>query len=77
MYYTERDPFSGKKIYVAKTFRERKMQRAFIQYSKPANKELIIEALKSLNMLHVFKKFQSSISARQYKFLKKKARWDA
>ncbi|MCK7505870.1 MAG: DUF3362 domain-containing protein [Desulfobacterales bacterium] len=28
MYYTEKHPFTGKKIYVAKTFHERKMHRA-------------------------------------------------
>jgi uncharacterized radical SAM protein YgiQ len=56
MYWTEVDPFSAKKVYVAKTFRERKMQRALIQYNKPANRQLILEALKELGAMHVLKK---------------------
>ncbi|MFH1046155.1 MAG: YgiQ family radical SAM protein [Candidatus Omnitrophota bacterium] len=56
IYYTEKDPFTGKKVYVARTFRERKMQRALIQYYKPANRKLIVEALKELGALHVLKK---------------------
>ena len=58
MYYTETDPFSGKKVYVAKTFHERKMQRALIQYDKPANRKLLLEALKKLGALHVLRKFK-------------------
>jgi len=48
MYYTEKHPFTGKKIYVAKTFHERKMHRALIQYWNPSNREYVREALKSL-----------------------------
>lgn len=48
MYYTERDPFTGKKVYVAKTFTERKMQRALVQYKNPSNRTLVLEALKKL-----------------------------
>lgn len=55
MYYTETDPFSGKKIYVAKSFRERKMHRALIQCSNPKNRKLVIEALKELKALHLLK----------------------
>ncbi len=58
MYWTQKNPFSGKDVYVAKTFRERKMQRALIQYNKPANRQLILEALKELGAMHVFKKLQ-------------------
>ena len=35
MYYTERHPFSLEQVYVAKTFRERKLQRALIQPRHP------------------------------------------
>jgi len=48
MYYTEKHPFTGEKVYVAKTFRERKMHRALIQYKNPKSKKLIEEALKIL-----------------------------
>ncbi len=52
MYHTGKDPFTGQEIYVPKTFRERKKQRALIQYSNPANRRLIIEALKELKAMH-------------------------
>lgn len=57
IYYIEADPFTGKKIYVPKTLNERKMQRALVQYSNPANRSLIIKALGELNAMHVLKKF--------------------
>ncbi len=49
MYYTEKDPFTGRKIYVAKYPRERMMQRALLQYKNPQNKQYILKALKILN----------------------------
>jgi len=45
MYYTESDPRTGKKIYVAKTEREKAMQRALMQYKNPKNHGLVMEAL--------------------------------
>lgn len=48
MYYTERDPFTGKTIYVAKGLSERMMQRALLQYNNPQNREYIRKALKIL-----------------------------
>ncbi len=50
-YYTELDPYSKdekghmKKIYVAKGARERRLQRAVIQFKKPENRPLVREAL--------------------------------
>lgn len=50
-YYTELDPYSKnadgtfKKIYVAKGARERRLQRAVIQFKKPENRSLVREAL--------------------------------
>jgi uncharacterized radical SAM protein YgiQ len=46
MYYTEKNPFTGKPLHVPKTFRERKMHRALIQYRNPANREYVREALR-------------------------------
>jgi uncharacterized radical SAM protein YgiQ len=37
MYYTGIDPFSKKPVYIAKTLRDRKLQRALMQFFKPAN----------------------------------------
>ena len=65
MYHTEQDPFSGKPIYVAKTFRERKMQRALIQYRQPANRPLIREALASLGAQHLEKLFFKAAAGRR------------
>jgi len=53
MYHTETDPFTGKKIYVAKGLRERKLQRALLQYKQPKSRKYIIEALRKLGKLHL------------------------
>lgn len=45
MYYTGIDPRTGKKVYVPKTYREKAMQRALIQYKNPENYPLVKEAL--------------------------------
>lgn len=45
MYYTEQNPFTGEKIYVAKNQREKNMQRALLQYNVPQNYNLVKEAL--------------------------------
>jgi uncharacterized radical SAM protein YgiQ len=54
MYYTEKDPFTGNGVYVAKTFKERKMQRALLQYKNPASRPLVLEALKKLGQYDPF-----------------------
>lgn len=46
MYYTGLNPLNGQKVYVAKSERERRWQRALLQYRDPANRNLVIEALK-------------------------------
>ncbi|MFO7715963.1 YgiQ family radical SAM protein [Desulfosarcina sp.] len=53
MYHTTRDPLTGRRLYVAKTFRERKMQRALVQYGNPSNRQLIRDALKELKAEHL------------------------
>ena len=45
MYYTGTDPRTGKEVYVPRTYREKAMQRALIQYKNPENYELVKEAL--------------------------------
>jgi len=45
MYYTEIDPFTMKHIYVPKTPHEKAMQRALLQWRKPENRRLIMQAL--------------------------------
>ena len=46
MYYTERDPLTGNPVYVAKTPKEKAMQRALLQFDQRKNWPLIREALK-------------------------------
>ena len=57
MYYTEKDPMTGRKVYVAKGLRERKLQRALIQYYNPENKRYVIEALRKLDKMDLSKLF--------------------
>ncbi len=45
MYYTESDPATGKPLYVAKNERDRRMQRALMQYFLPENYSWVKEAL--------------------------------
>lgn len=45
IYYSEIDPFTGKKLYVAKTPHDKAMQRALLQYKNPKNYKLVAEAL--------------------------------
>jgi hypothetical protein len=45
MYYTGIDPFTKKKVQVAKGMRSRKMQRALMQFFKPENYFTVREAL--------------------------------
>lgn len=49
MYYTEVDPRTMKKIYVAKTGHEKALQRALMQYNKEKNYALVKEALETAN----------------------------
>ena len=45
MYYTGLDPFTKKPVTVAKKLRDRKLQRALMQFFKPANWFAVREAL--------------------------------
>ena len=46
MYYTGIHPMTGKPVYVTTDYREKKLQRALLQFSKPENANLVREALK-------------------------------
>ena len=46
MYHSEIDPRTLKPVYVAKTPKEKSLQRALLQYRNPRNYELVYEALK-------------------------------
>ncbi len=45
MFYTGQDPRTGKKVYVARSPREKAMQRALLQYRRPENYALVRAAL--------------------------------
>ena len=57
MYYTDKDPMTGKSVYVAKGLRERKLQRALVQYDNPDNKRYIIEALRKMGKMDLVSTF--------------------
>ena len=45
MYYTGIDPFSGEEVFVARGLKDRKTQRALMQFFKPENYFAVCEAL--------------------------------
>jgi hypothetical protein len=51
LYYTGIDPFTKKEVFVAKGLKDRKMQRALMQFFKPSNyfevREALIQAKRS------------------------------
>lgn len=51
MYYTGLDPKNMKPVYVAKTFEEKAMQRALMQFTYPQNYHLVYKALKEAGRL--------------------------
>lgn len=46
MFYTGLDPYTMQEVYVAKTPKDKAMQRALLQYFNPKNKDLVLVALK-------------------------------
>lgn len=47
-FYTEKDPFTGDPVYVAKSMEEKKMQRALLHFNKRENRPLVEKALKKI-----------------------------
>ena len=45
MWYTGIDPLTGEKVYTAKTYEEKLMQRSLMQYWLPQNQEIVRKAL--------------------------------
>lgn len=45
MFYTELDPYTLEKVYVAKTSEDKAMQRALMRYFAPESKNLVLKAL--------------------------------
>lgn len=53
LYWSGRDPWTAKEVYVPRTLREREMQRALIQYYQPAKRRLVYQALRLLGAAHL------------------------
>ncbi len=51
MYYTGIDPRTMNSVYVPTDYKEKKMQRALLQYKNPDNYSLVLTALKKVNRL--------------------------
>lgn len=51
MYYTGLDPRNMKEVYVAKSYEEKREQRALMQFSYPQNYEIVYNALKKAGRL--------------------------
>jgi len=65
MYYTGLDPFTGKKVYVARGKKEKAMQRALMHYRNPANYELVYEALEKAGRLDLVGNAQKCLIRRK------------
>jgi hypothetical protein len=48
MFHTGIDPLTGKEVYVPREPRDKQRQRALLQYYKPENRRMVIEALEEL-----------------------------
>ncbi len=46
MYYTELDPYTLENVFVPKTLSQKAKQRALLQYYKPENKRIVLDALR-------------------------------
>lgn len=46
MFYTGLDPYTMEKVYVPRTSREKAEQRALLQYFKPENRRIVLDALR-------------------------------
>ena len=46
IYYTGIHPLTGESVYVARDYKEKQMQRALLQYTRPENASLVREALR-------------------------------
>jgi len=51
MYHTGIYPLTGEQVYTAKSYQEKRQQRALMQYWLPANREIVEQALKAAHRL--------------------------
>lgn len=67
MYHTGLDPANQKEIYVPRQSKERKWQRALLQYRDPRNQKLVKEALQSCGREDLFNTSPQGLQARPAK----------
>ncbi len=67
MYYTERDPFTGERVYVPKDMEEKKMQRALMHFNKPENREIVKLALQKAKREDLIPVLLGSFEKKEYK----------
>lgn len=56
MFYTGIDPRTGKRVYVARSYEDKAMQRALMQYNRPENHAMVVKALKKAGRLNLIGK---------------------
>jgi uncharacterized radical SAM protein YgiQ len=56
IYFTGLDPFTLEQVYVPKKETERRLQRALLQYYKPENRSLVLQALRQISRPDLIKK---------------------
>ena len=67
IYHTGKDPFSGKKIHIPRTVKERRLQKALLLYNQPEARADIFEALKITRREDVMKELLGSQQPEQKK----------
>jgi uncharacterized radical SAM protein YgiQ len=67
MYHTGLDPVSKRKVYVPRRTRERRWQRALLQYRDPRNRKLVREALQSCGRVDLINSSPQGLLARTEK----------
>lgn len=75
MYYTELDPFTKKKVYVAKSMEEKKMQRALLHFHKKENHTMVRKALKKVGREDEFVRKTASYRKREQGSMGETKKW--
>ncbi|MBQ2751879.1 MAG: YgiQ family radical SAM protein [Oscillospiraceae bacterium] len=71
MFYTGIDPMTGKEVYVPKTDREKQRQRALLQYFRPENRRIVIEALEEIHRTDLIGSGPECLVAPDREYIKK------
>ncbi|MEW6073782.1 MAG: YgiQ family radical SAM protein [Planctomycetota bacterium] len=61
-YVTGRDPLTGEELYVPRSDRERRLQKALVRWKDPANAPLVEEALRAAGRADLLSRFRSALA---------------